>query len=89
MVSVVCVRRAVFGVRWAVGGGVVWWVVVAGEGRLLLLPCFSLVTWQGLQTPLVNGSIGMVVGFEHSPEHGMECPLVEPCLNRSLQANFF
>jgi len=33
--------------------------------------------YQGLQTPLVNGSIGMVVGFEHSPEHGMECPLVE------------
>ncbi|CAE7733637.1 pif1 [Symbiodinium sp. CCMP2456] len=33
--------------------------------------------YQGLQTPLVNGSIGMVVGFEHSSEHGMDCPLVE------------
>ena len=35
--------------------------------------------YQGLQTPLVNGSMGMVVGFEHSPEHGIdiECPLVE------------
>ncbi|CAE7811535.1 pif1 [Symbiodinium sp. CCMP2456] len=33
--------------------------------------------YQGRQTPLVNGSIGVVVGFEPSPEHGMECPLVE------------
>lgn len=32
--------------------------------------------YQGLQTPLVNGSIGMVVGFEHA-EDGVEYPLVE------------
>lgn len=31
--------------------------------------------YQGLQTPLVNGSIGMVVGFEHA-EDGVEYPLV-------------
>ncbi|CAE7224652.1 ATP-dependent DNA helicase PIF1, partial [Symbiodinium microadriaticum] len=40
--------------------------------------CMDLPSeYQGRQTPLVNGSMGVVVGFEHSPEHEIECPLVE------------